>query len=152
MGKIYNFILESTLGTGASNNSKIYYIDWGRIPQVKYKVSFSFNSSAVATVNATVANIFVDLGQGQNTFIAQNPTATSTYRSNYLGFLLATGTGAGNSLYCSTYTNQKLYLDQAPTNNNVLVEVNTNTSPFVGNYNAPDVGQYTLILSFEVQD
>jgi len=152
MGKSYNIILESTVGTGGANYGKSYYIDWGRLPQGKYKVSFAFTSAVVATVNATVANLFVDLGQGLNTFIAQNPSASSSYRHNYLGFLLQTGTGAGNSLYSDAFINPPVYIDQLPTNNTVVVEIRKNTAPFDSYYDAPDVGQYTLILHFEKQD
>ena len=38
MGKIYNIILESSVGTGASSKNKSYYIDWGRLPDGPYKV------------------------------------------------------------------------------------------------------------------
>ncbi len=152
MGKIYNIILESTVGTGIYNHTKTYYIDWGRLPQGEYKVSFAFNSSEVITVNATIPNIFIDLGQGLNTFIAQNSTASSSYRSSYLGFLLTTGTGGGNSLFCDTTTNPPVYIDNRPTNNNFLVEILRNTAPFGENYNDPQIGQYTLVLSFEKQN
>ena len=152
MGKIYNFILESTVGNGAANYAKTYFIDWGRLPQAKYKVSFAFTSAVVNPASATIATIFVDLGQGSNTFIAQNPSATSSYRHNYLGFLLATGYGAWNYFWCDTKTNPPVYIDQIPTNNCVFVEIHKNTAPFEANYDAPDVGQYTLILSFEILD
>ena len=152
MGKIYNIILESTVGTGIYNHTKTFYIDWGRLPQGEYKITFAFNSSEVITVNATVPNIFIDLGQGFNTFIAQNSIASSSYRSSYLGFLLATGTGDGNSFYCDATTNPPVYIDNRPTNNNFLVEIRRNTAPFEENYNDPEIGQYTLILSFHKQD
>ena len=145
MGKIYNIILESTVGTGASNANQSYYIDWGRLPDEPYKIT------ETAHLNATVANIFVDLGQGMNTVIAQNPSALSSYRSNYLGFLFVTGTGNAHMLFCETTTNPPLYIDQKPNNNNVLVQINTNTAPFDTDYGG-SVGQYTLILSFEKQD
>ena len=152
MGKIYNIILESTVGTGLYNHTKTYYIDWGRLPQGEYKVSFAFNSSEVILVNATIANIFIDLGQGFNTFIAQDTTASSSYRSSYIGFLLATGTGDGNSLFCDATTNPPVYIDNRPTNNSFLVEIHRNTAPFGQNYNDPQIGDYTLVLSFEKQD
>ena len=151
MGKIYNIILESSVGTGASSKNKSYYIDWGRLPDGPYKITFAFRTTETAHLNATVANIFVDLGQGMNTVIAQNPSASSTFRSDYLGFLLVTGTGNGHILFCDTTTNPPLYIDQKPNNNNILVEVHTNTAPFTTDFDA-EVGQYTLILSFEKQD
>ena len=151
MGKIYNIILESTVGTGASSKNKSYYIDWGRLPDGPYKVSFAFNTTQSAHLNVDVANLFVDLGQGMNTVIAQNPSASSTFRSDYLGFLLVTGTGNGHILFCDTVTNPPIYIDQKPNNNNILVEVHTNTAPFTTDFDA-EVGQYTLILSFHKQD
>ena len=151
MGKIYNIILESSVGTGASNANQSYYIDWGRLPDGPYKITFAFRTTETAHLNATVANIFVDLGQGMNTVIAQNPSASSTFRSDYLGFLLVTGTGNGHILFCDTTTNPPLYIDQKPNNNNILVEVHTNTAPFTTDFDA-EVGQYTLILSFHKQD
>ena len=151
MGKIYNIILESSVGTGASNANQSYYIDWGRLPDGPYKITFAFRTTETAHLNATVANIFVDLGQGMNTVIAQNPSASSTFRSDYLGFLFVTGTGNGHILFCDTTTNPPLYIDQKPNNNNILVEVHTNTAPFTTDFDA-EVGQYTLILSFHKQD
>ena len=151
MGKIYNIILESSVGTGAANHTKSYYIDWGRLPDGPYKVTFAFRTSESAHLNATVANIFVDLGQGMNTVIAQNPSGSSSYRSDYLGFLLVTGTGNGHILFCDTVTNPPIYINQRPNNNNVLVEIQSNASPFNTDFDA-EVGTYTLILSFEKQD
>ncbi len=151
MGKIYNIILESTVGTNGSNANKSYYIDWGRLPDGPYKITFAFRASESNHLNVTVANIFVDLGQGMNTIIAQNPSASSSYRSNYLGYLFVTGTGNAHMLFCDTTTNPPLYIDQKPNNNNVLVEINTNTAPFNTSFGG-EVGQYTLILSFEKQD
>ena len=98
-----------------------------------------------------VANIFVDLGQGMNTVIAQNPSGSSSYRSDYLGFLLVTGTGNGHILFCDTVTNPPIYIDRKPNNNNLFVEIQSNTSPFNTDFDA-EVGQYTLILSFHKQD
>ena len=151
MGKIYNIILESTVGTGGFNHTKSYYIDWGRLPDGPYKITFAFRASESNHLNITVANIFVDLGQGMNTVIAQNQSALSSYRSNYLGFLFVTGTGNAHMLFCETTTNPPLYIDQKPNNNNVLVEINTNTAPFDTDFGG-EVGNYTLILSFEKQD
>jgi hypothetical protein len=151
MGKIYNIILESTVGTGATNADKSYYIDWGRLPDGPYKITFAFRASESNHLNITVANIFVDLGQGMNTVIAQNPSGKPSYRSNYLGFLFVTGTGNAHMLFCDTTTNPPLYIDRKPNNNNVLVEINTNTAPFNTDFGG-EVGNYTLILSFEKQD
>ena len=46
-GEIYNFILPSDIGTGTSVASKTYFIDWNRIPNSRYKLTFSFTSSTL---------------------------------------------------------------------------------------------------------
>ena len=145
---IYNIILESSLGVGPGNYGRTYFIDWARLPQGAYKITYTFNSAVVTTVNDIVANLFIDLGQGQNTIIATGQTGIA-YRQNYLGTLFWTGTGANNALYANTTSNPPIYISQRPTNNTVYVEVHTNSSPFETNYTGPDVGRYTLVLSFE---
>ena len=151
MGKIYNIILESSVGTGATSRNKSYYIDWGRLPDGPYKITFAFTTTESAQLNTQVANIFVDLGQGMNNIIAQNSSGSSTFRSDYLGFLLVTGTGNAQILFCDTVTNPPLYINQKPNNNNMVVEIQSNTSPFDADFTS-EVGTYTLILSFEKQD
>ena len=39
-GEIYNFILHSDVGTGTSVAAKSFYIDWNRIPNSRYKLTF----------------------------------------------------------------------------------------------------------------
>ena len=55
-GEIYNFILHSDIGTGTVA-SKSYFVDWNKLPDSRYKLTFSFTSSTL-----TVATTFDDEG------------------------------------------------------------------------------------------
>jgi hypothetical protein len=68
MGKIYNIVLNSQISAinAALTYGERFYVDWSQLPSVPYKVSFSFMSANQVSTNATVANIFIDLGQGSN--------------------------------------------------------------------------------------
>ena len=57
-GEIYNFILHSDVGTGTSVASKTYFIDWNRIPESRYKLTFSFTSSSLAIATAFDAILY----------------------------------------------------------------------------------------------
>ena len=146
--KTYNLVLQSSTGTGTTANSQFFF-DWGQIPEGKYSVRFTFNSAVVTLTNTYVANIFLDLGQQMNTFIVASTLTTSPQlRGNYLGCLSATGTGAGQYLFADLHTNPPIYLNNRPTNNQLLVEIHQNTDPYTANYPQATIGQYTLNLSF----
>ena len=142
----YTIVLESSSGSG-SLNSKVFYVDWGRLPTASYKVSFTMNCALGTTVNTYVANIFCDLGQGQNLIMASS--SSSTPRTGFLGLLQWSGTGANNNLYADTSTNQPIYIKNRPMNNTVNVEIHQNADPYFTNVPNAVLGQYTLVLTFE---
>ena len=160
MGKIYNYVLNSQI---ASTNNILtigehFYVDWSYLPNTPYKVSFSFMSANQISTNATVANIYVDLGQGSTVMLASSnyagvATAGATYRAGFLGCLeIRSYTNStptsGSYLYASTTTNPSIYLNSRPQNNDVFVEIHTNASTTETNY-LPLPVQYTMILSLE---
>ena len=51
-GEIYNFILHSDIGTGTTVASKTFFNDWNRIPNSRYKLTFSFTSSTPTIATA----------------------------------------------------------------------------------------------------
>ena len=110
-------------------------------------MSFSFVSGIATLTNTNVANIFVNLGQD-----VQIATVNGNqYRSDYLGMLRYTGTGASNYLYAGLNDNPPVYLINRPTNNKVFIEIHSNTGSFTTNY-SPVSGAYTLSMSFELQE
>ncbi len=62
--KIYNVVLQSLIGDGATNSSETFFYDWTQIPDVPYKVNFSFVSGVVAAMAVTqFASVYIDLSQ-----------------------------------------------------------------------------------------
>ena len=162
MGKIFNYVLNSQIAstTAGLTIGEHFYVDWSYLPNTPYKVSFSFMSANQISTNATVANIYTDLGQGSTVMLASSnypttATAGATYRAGFLGCLeIRSYTNStptsGSYLYASTTTNPPIYLNSRPQNNDVFVEIHTNASTTETNY-APIPVQYTMILSLECQ-
>jgi hypothetical protein len=148
MKQSYNIVLESSSGSGNLNN-KQFYVDWGRLPDGCYKVSFVMNCAVGTTVNTYVANVFCDLGQNNSTIMAT--TNLSTPRTGFLGLLQWSGTGANYNLYAGTNTNVPIYISQKPSNNLFYVEIHQNTDPYFTNVPNAVLGAWTLVLTFEKQ-
>lgn len=145
MTKIYNVVFQSAIPS-QTTVGEIFYYDWGQMPEGEYKVTFCFTSAIATLVNTTIANIFVDLGQG-------TPIASvdgSCYKSHYLGMLRPTATGASSYLFADLNGNPPIYLMNRPNNNRVFVQIHANTGTFETNY-SPVPGAYTLCMSFELQ-
>jgi len=154
MGKIYNFVLNSQIASAVSAYTfeEEFFIDWSALPKSKYKVLFSFMSANQISTNVSVANIYLDLGQGSSVKLA-TPTGRTSLKSSFLGCLeirsYTNSTPASGSYLCaSTTTNPPIYLDSRPNNNNVLVQIDQSATTTDVTY-LPISGQYTLILSLE---
>ena len=150
MGKIYNFVLNAGLGSGA-DHSKAFSVDWDKIPDYKpLKLTFAFTTNDTADIFTTVANIYCNLGQSENHLATAD--SSINYRGDYLGFLRPVAyTVAGPSYYESLTadinTNPPIYLYRRPQQSNITVDIRVSTNPNQ-NY-TPALGNYTLVLSFE---
>lgn len=143
MGRIYNVVFEGEVAP-QSASSKVFYYDWGVLPDCPYKVRFSFSVRDQTLTNTTVANIFMDLGQ----FLPQASANGATPRIDYLGSLTYSGTGTSKHLFATVDDNPPIYLNTRPTNNVVQIDIFNNTvaEQTYGILN----NQYTLCLSFEM--
>ncbi len=147
MGKIYNIVLMSTIGNGPTVASETFFYDWTRIPNVPYRVSFTFHCITMTPNMAIGAVVYIDLGQPYNTIASSQNTNAIAYHSHYLGCLRFATTGPNSAFFADTTTNLPTYLNARPTVNNIQVQVlqnnatNTEVTPFAG--------PYTLTLSFE---
>ncbi len=45
-GEIYNFILHSDIGTSTTVASESFFVDWNRLPESRYKLTFSLEWAA----------------------------------------------------------------------------------------------------------
>jgi len=150
MGKIYNFILNASNGTGA-DQSKSFMVDWDKMPNDKsYKMSFVFTSNDTGDAFASVANIYCNLGQSENYFGTSD--SLTNIRGDYLGFLVPVAYPIAGGLFYESLradrtTNPPIYLYRRPQSNHITVEIRTSTAA-APSY-ATALGLYTLVLSFE---
>ena len=143
---IYNVVLQSAIGDGATAASETFFYDWSQIPDVPYLVSFSFASSVnPVTQIGQMAMLYVDLAQSNNQLAKAQSSAQYSYRSQFLGNLMYAVVGANNYLYAENNTNPATYLNGRPQSNNFTVEIRS--APTVDYI--PFTAVYCLILSFQ---
>ena len=151
MGKIYNFVLNASNGTGADNNNKSFLVDWDKIPDYKpLKLTFSFVTNDISDTFISISNIYCNLGQSQNYFGTSD--SMTNIRGDYLGFVVPVAYPIAGGLFYESLradlnTNPPIYLYRRPQSSNITVEFRTNTAPSPS-YTV-GIGVYTLILSFE---
>ena len=150
MGKIYNYVLNATNGTGA-DHSKSFMVDWDKMPDYKpLKMSFVFTSNDTGDAFSSVANIYCNLGQCDNYFGTSDSMTNN--RSDYLGFVVPVAYPIAGGLFYESLradrtTNPPIYLHRRPQSSNITVEFRTSTA--VAPFYAIALGLYTLVLSFE---
>ncbi len=147
MGKIYNIVLMSAIGNGPTVASETFFYDWTRIPNVPYRVSFTFYSVALAPNYNFGAVVYLDLGQPNNTIATSQNSNAIAYHSHYLGCLRFSATTLNSNYFADMASNLPTYLNGRPSSNNFQVEVFQNNA--TNTQVAPFTGPYTLTLSFE---
>ncbi len=148
-GEIYNFILHSDIGTGTTVASKTFFIDWNRIPESRYKLTFSFTSSSLAIATAFDAILYInELGCCNNTTCMAQFGSTSL-NSGFIGILR--NYTVTTYLETSIIDNPPSYLRSKPRDNQITVNIRQNLATQTTAY-TPLPTRYTLILSFEQLD
>ncbi len=140
--RIYNIVLQSAIGDGATPSSETFFYDWSQLPDVPYYLTFSFATSVCPiTQFAQMAMLYVDLAQSNNQIA--NPQYSD--RSQFLGNLMYAVVGNNNYLYAENNTNPPTYLNGRPRSNNFTLEIRSTPTT----YYTPFGGIYCLILSFQ---
>ena len=145
--KIYNVVLQSDIGNGTTTSGETFFYDWTQLPDVPYKVNFSFVSGIVAAMTSVgqYASVYIDLSQSYNQLATAQTGAQSAYKGQFLGNLYYLAVTAGNTLYAETNSNPTTHLNGRPRNNNFTVAIlSTTTTEFT-----PTSGPYCLVLSFQ---
>jgi hypothetical protein len=153
MSKIYTVVLNSGMGTADATNGirEInYFYDFSAMEEGEYKVTFAFLTSFFTTVNSTVCNVFLDLGQNSQMAKNQFNGNSSKFPNLFLGFLRYSGTGASQHLYAENTTNPPIYIKQKPKNNNIkILLLNNNAAQDNYTWGAIGITNYILVLNFE---
>lgn len=153
MGKTYTYTFYSSIGLGATNINKQYNVDWSKLPNKPFKVSFSFCSSYTLKVGTTKMMLFADLGQ--TTTIASSLNGPDkNYPCGFLGFLYdeeSTAVALRLNVNTDRTYNAPIWIDTRPVNNNLTILINNNIAQ-VMNPSPMIPAFYTLTLYFEEQD
>ena len=148
-GEIYNFILFSDVGTGTSVANKSYFIDWNRLPNSRYKLTFSFTSSTLTIATTFDAMLYIsELGCCNNT-ICMSQTGSSAFNAGFIGIIR--NYSVTTYLETNTIDNPPSFLRSRPSDNLINVKINQNLATTETAY-TPLPARYTLILSFEQLD
>lgn len=150
MGKCYNVVLDSNYvyvaGAIAGNSSNQYWVNWdGLMPDVPYKVTFSFITSTEVAVDVSLMGLMVNLGCNDTYVYRSNATMTT---SNFLGFLELKDSGSTHYYMANQTTNPAIYIPSRPCVNQIMVQL-TNGIDNTSYYSTPQVNAYVLTLHFE---
>ncbi len=152
--KCYTISINSSNFVSGASNNKSYFFDWSILPDVPYKLYFSFVSaedSYTATVNLTPPLIGVDFGISKTSYVA-NGTSIQAVTHNDIGFLQkkvgCNITGSSTFyLVAEKHSNPPIYLEGRPRNNTFSIFIHTPLN--VGYTPTIVLASYYLILYFE---
>ena len=141
-----NFKLNGVVNTIANNNTAEYYIDWSSILNdgQKYLLTWSYVSQRnTFTIDTPIASVYINI-YCENYMVNQLGASTTLN----IGDLAVTT----NSLHADPNTNSPIFLNSRPTNNNVSIQILTNSEPpieWIDNAVAPLINNnYILTLTF----
>ena len=152
MGPIYNIVLNSTNGSGTTNQMN-YSIDWGMLPNGKYKCKFSYNGKLQNQSTLNIARVYLDVGQSKQYEVVASFQSSSVVLNRCIGCLDSeiglvpnTGIGAGSitgsvlSITSLTYGSFTVgqYISSSVagiTNGTYILSYGANTYGGVGTYN-----------------
>jgi hypothetical protein len=166
MGKVYKVVFNSAIATGTGeNDNRFYFYDWSRIPEGRYKCSFTYvNQVGQRILFFYDAMVFMDLGQ-TNVFFADRSSVRATnipfgaqyFNQGFIGCLenqntrsTVSSNPSNGSYIARIETNPPFYLDKRPTNNNVNIRIVNGTASLKdGDLFSYNMGNYTLTLYLE---
>ena len=148
-GEIYNFILHSDIGVGTSVANEYFFVDWSRLPESRYKLTFSFTSSTLTIATTFDAILYISELGCSNNITCMPPSGSSAYNAGFIGIIR--NYTATTYLETNTIDKPPSYLRVIPRDNQINVRIHQNLSTTGTDY-TPLPTRYTLILSFEQLD
>ena len=118
--------LNGVVNTIANNNTAEYYIDWSSILNdgQKYLLTWSYVSQRnTFTIDTPIASVYINI-YCEN-YLVNTFGASTTLNIGNLSVIT-------NSLYADSNTNSPIFLNSRPTNNNVSIQILTNSQPSIG--------------------
>jgi hypothetical protein len=148
-GEIYNMILHSDIGTGSSVANKYFFVNWNRLPESRYKLTFALTSSTLTISTTFDAMLYInELGCCNNT-TCMGQFGSLSLNPGFIGIIR--NYTATTYLETNIIDNPPSYLRARPRDNQIVVNINQNLATQITAY-TPLPTRYTLILSFEQLD
>jgi hypothetical protein len=151
-GEIYNYILYSKIGTGSTSN-KSFFVDWGRMPESRYKMTFTCSCQSFTIDDTTEQpSVFINELGISNNILCPSPTSSGGLNSGFIGTLstVINDSGTDNQQLTTIHANPPSFLRSKPREYTITVRIHKNTAVLNANYEVMD--NYTMILSFEQLD
>jgi hypothetical protein len=144
-GEIFNFVFFSEIGSGTVAD-KLFFVNWGNMPESTYKLTFSFVSSTLTVSDTFEAMLFINELGCSNNIVCNGPFTFQGLNGGYIGILRDNV----NELYLGSSINDNppSFLRGRPTANQINVRIHRNNATMGTDY-SPLPAKYTLVLSFE---
>ena len=127
-GEIYNFILHSDIGVGTSVANEYYFVDWNRLPESRYKLTFAFTSSTLTIATAFDAILYISELGCSNNITCMPPSGSTAYNAGFI--VILRNYTATTYLETNTIDNPPSYLRSRTRDNiiNVIIHQNLSTT------------------------
>ena len=144
-GEIFNSILHSDIGGGASVANETFFIDWNILPVSRYKLTFSFTSSTLAIATTFDAILYIPELGCCNNITCMPASGSMAYNAGFIGILR--NYAATTYLETNTMDNPPSYLRSRPSDKIINVKIIQNLATTETAY-TPLPARYTLILIY----
>lgn len=149
MGKCYTVICDSNNYVSQNTiRQTTYFMDWSKLPEGEYNVSFSFLSNRSISQIATIMGLHADFNGSENVSLANNGVSSTS--TNFLGFIRTEhGDTAIRTYHATTTDNVKIRL-RRPNNNFFTVFLRNDVSTVLYSGDLPT--NYVASILFEEID
>lgn len=149
---IHTILLNSRNLYSGTISDGTYLIDWGLLPEKKYRVIWGFGGGTVnQTGGNNVAMLHVELGQGK--IYTADSNVVRGKNTLCIGVLVPNEEGSTQTfMYGDKNINGPIYLSNRPTNNEFSVSIRNLTGGLWTDSVGGTMQEYIINLSFEEQD
>jgi len=146
MVQIFNVVCDSSSNfvSQVNGSSTQYYFDWSKLPDGKYKMTFSYMSDDTTTTLSPVMTLWNDFNSADGTYSAGNGVSPMI---SFMGNLFPDGHGANRFYYAKAVDNPPVLMYK-PNNNFFNIFLRNGTT--MTSYATPVASQYVLMMNFEL--
>jgi hypothetical protein len=146
MVQIFNVVCDSSNNyvSQVNGSSTQYYFDWTKLPEGKYKMTFSYMSDDTTTTLSPVMTLWNDFNSADGTYLAGNGVNPMI---SFMGVLFPDKHGANGYYYAGAVDNPPVLMYK-PNNNYFNIFLRNGLT--MTSYSTPTASQYVLMMNFEL--